>query len=91
MEYVDKQVKVAKEMYEVFQAVGMIVDAAKAALKDGWQPGTDIPMVLMAAMPALGTAIQGMDKIPVEMKEDLSSFLMAGAVGGSEIAGKLMK
>lgn len=91
MEYVDKQVKVSKEFYEVFSAVGMVVDAYKTAMKDGWQPGMDIPTIVLGAMPALGLALTGMDKIPAEFKTDLGAALMAGAVGGSEIAGKLMK
>jgi hypothetical protein len=91
MQYVDKQVKVAKEFYEVFSAAGSVIEIYKQAIKDGWQPGVDIPSIVLGAMPALGVALQGLDQVPAEFKTDMSAALMAGAIGGSEIAGKIMK
>ena len=68
MQYIDKQVKVAKEFYEVFGAMGVLVDSYKVAIKDGWQPGMDIPSIVLGSLPALGQALTGLDQVPGEFK-----------------------
>lgn len=90
MEYVDKQIKVAKEAYEVMQVLNKIVVETKLAMVDGFQI-TDVVTVLTKVMPELVVAMQGMDKILPDAKEDLGSTIAAGAVGGMEIAKSLMK
>ena len=62
------QVQVAKETYELGMGVVKIIEAVQVALKDGYQPGQDIPAIIMASFGALTEAMQGYEKIAVEAK-----------------------
>jgi len=62
------EVEVPKEVYEIGQCVGNMLSAAGVALKDGWQPGQDIPVILTGALSGLMTAIDGCQKVIAEAK-----------------------
>lgn len=69
MEKLKLEVEVAKETYELGKGLDGIVGAVQKALADGWQPGQDVPQILMEAMGALVPAIQGVDKISAETSD----------------------
>lgn len=87
----DVQVQVEKEMHELMQALHGIVKATKQALADGFQPGMDIPQVVMAAVGVLPAAIQGLDSLPANAKANPVAFMNAAGLGASAIAGEFIK
>lgn len=77
MEKVKLEVEVAKEAYELGEGLSAMVLAVKDALKDGFQAGQDLPVVISAAVTKLVPAVEGLDKLDDEMKEDAKAFLDA--------------
>ena len=63
------ELEVPKEITEVGEALGSILSAVGVALQDGFQPGTDIPVIITSAIAQLGTAISGAQEIPGEFTE----------------------
>jgi len=70
METVDVTVKMPKETYELAKGLGAFAAAIKLALADGWQLGTDMPVIATSALMDLLPAIQGVDKLGDEAKAD---------------------
>lgn len=62
------EIEVTKETHEIGVAVKNVMSNFIEAKKDGWQPGTDIPAVLMGSYQDLLTAIDGADKVGGEFK-----------------------
>lgn len=77
MALLDVNQKVSKEAYELADGVKKTILDIKKALEDGWQPGQDLPAVLSAVMVDLVPAVQGIDKMSVEMTEDTEAFVTA--------------
>ena len=70
-------VEVSKESHELATGVSNIVSVVRQCLADGWQPGTDVPTVVLAVIHELGTAMQGVDKIAAEWQEDRGATVLA--------------
>jgi hypothetical protein len=68
------QLNTPKEVTEVGIALSSILKAVSLSLKDGFQPGQDIPAIVMSAIASLGNAIEGIENLPEEFK---SSPVMA--------------
>ena len=75
-----------KEMHELMGVLVKIVKVGKDALKDGFQM-VDVISMISAAIVDLPSAIDGVDKLSAEFKENPSAFLMCGAKCGFDIAG----
>jgi hypothetical protein len=90
MEYLDKNVKVAKEAMEVMDAAVGLVTSMKNKL-DGGLSVTEVMAALMENMNKLAVAMQGAEKIAPEFKLDPGATLAAGALGGMEIVKVIMK
>lgn len=80
MAKVKVEVEVSKEASELANAVAGIVKATRVALKDGFQPGTDIPAVVVQALALLPDAIAGVDQMGAELAEDKGAFVLAFAL-----------
>lgn len=78
---IDKSVKVSKEADELMVAIAAITKATKVALKDGFQPGQDLPAIVTVAFSQLLTAIDGIDKLPEEAKSELGALMRAASLG----------
>jgi hypothetical protein len=91
MEKVIKQVEVMKEADELVQALVSIVKAVKTALKDGFQPGADLPAIIVSAVASLPSALEGVQKLPEEAKADPVAFTQAFVLGGGEITAIVLK
>lgn len=80
MSQIEVSVPVAKEAYELGLGISDFVQAVKTAVADGWQPGQDIPAILVAAFEKLVPAVQGADQIPSEMveKKEFSNAVYLG-------------
>jgi hypothetical protein len=74
---VQRTVEVSKELSEVGDAVAGIVSDVQRALADGWQPGTDVPAIVVSAVTRLGVGLQGIGDIPTEVREDLKASILA--------------
>lgn len=70
MEIVKVETEVTKEVHELGLAVKGVIKAYKDATADGWQSGTDIPAILMASFQKLSVAIEGVEKVGGEFKEE---------------------
>lgn len=66
METKKLEIEVPKEINEVGECIKAILIASATALKDGFQPGQDIPVILASAFGGLMTAIGDCQKIPEE-------------------------
>ncbi len=83
-EKVVKQVEVSKETSELLEGLTKFAVAVKGALKDGWQVGQDLPVVLTSALGDLAPALQGAEAIKEEAK-DTKEFAAAVALSVNEL------
>jgi len=79
------QVEVEKEVYDLLSAVAKFVAAAKQSLKDGFQAGSDIPAIVLAAYQDLLPAVQLIGQVPGDFQEDKAAFVKAVELGGADI------
>lgn len=91
MEKVKVEVEVSKEAFELVEAVAKLVETASIALKDGFQPGTDLTLIFGGSLADLMKGIDGIDKLPAELKEDAAPFIKAWLLGGADVAALLLK
>lgn len=84
METIQKTVAVSKETAELLEGLTKFAVAVKAALKDGWQPGADLPVILTSALGDLAPALQGMESVPAEVKQS-KEFAAAVALGVNDL------
>jgi hypothetical protein len=91
MELVTVEMKASKELREVAVAVENLVVSVKAALADGFQPGSDIPAIVLSAFKDFSAAIEGADKIGDEFKGDIGAALNALAPLPGKIAAAFVK
>ncbi len=84
METVQKTVAVSKEVSELLEGLTKFAVVAKAALKDGFQAGQDLPPILSSALADLAPALQGAEAIKDEAKET-KEFAAAVALGVNEL------
>lgn len=74
MEKVKVELEVAKETYELGVGVRKFVGVLRQALKDGFQPGQDLPVVLVSAVADLVPSVQGVEKVGGEVVGDVEAF-----------------
>lgn len=84
-------VEVEKEAHELAEAVADIVVSAKEAVKDGFQAGQDLTVVVGGNLTKLMTAVAGVEQLPAEAKEDMQAFLNAWTLAGNRIAAAFLK
>lgn len=82
MEMKEFKTQYPKETMEVGEALAETLNATAKALEDGWQPGTDIPAIVIAPIGKLGQALDGMKNIPEEfsVKPVLATMGIVGPV-----------
>ena len=78
------EVEVSKEAYELGTGAARIIKAVKEAVADGWQAGEDLPPII-ASLFAEMAAVEGIDRIDDEMKEDPAAFAKAVALSLSDV------
>ena len=81
----DVNSKVTKEGYELIMGVKNIISDLKVALSDGWQPGSDIPVILTSTIGNLGVMVQGADKVGSEVRLELPAFTRGMMLGAHDI------
>ena len=85
------QVTIPDETAELVQGLIAFVGSIKDSLEDGWQPGIDIPVILMKALNDLPSAIGGIDQLDDEAKQDPAAMIAAVGILSSEIYKILVK
>lgn len=85
------EVEVSVETHELGQGLAKMIASVKQALADGWQPGTDLPVIISSAVSDLVPAVQGVDKIGAEMAENKQAFANAVYLGLSPVAFQFVK
>lgn len=85
MEKVTKSVEVPKNASAIGDALVQIAKATKAALADGWQPGTDIPAILVASFQPLTSAVAALGSVSAETAEDPAEVALAFALCGHDV------
>lgn len=91
METVSITVELPKEAYELGQGVVGIMLAVKDALADGWQPGIDVPVIIVKSLDSLVPALQGVDKLGDEAKENPARFGKALGMSVADGAEAILK
>ena len=86
VEVVEKTVSVTKEASELSDSVVNLVISTKKALDDGFQAGTDIPLIITENLNSMMSGLQGMDKLGAEASQKKAEFIRAWMLGGLEIA-----
>lgn len=82
---IKKEVMLPKETSELADALVKLLAGVKGALADGFQPGQDIPEVIMLAVHELGAAMVGIDKVPGEIAEKKAAASKALALAAIEM------
>lgn len=77
MEIVKREMEYPKEMLELGECVGNIIAKVGVALKDGWQPGEDLPAIIATSFSELIKAVDGINRIPEEFAESYIKATLA--------------
>lgn len=85
------QVEVSEKAHDLGQALVSIVSVSKQALADGFQPGTDLPVVVLAAASQIVKVVEGIQSAGDELKEDQAAFIAALGLSAKDLAGVLLK
>ncbi len=89
MDMIKKEVEVPKEISELADGMANIVIDSYDAFKDGFQAGTDLPVVLTSAVANLPAMVGGIEKLGEEWKEAKSKFILAWLLSGEEVFEKI--
>lgn len=84
-ETLEVTVKVAKEAHELGEGITAFVRTVRQALADGWQPGQDLPVILISSVADLIPGFDGADKIREERESDPEAFAAAVALFASTL------
>lgn len=85
------QVEVSEKAHELFEALNEITKTTKVALKDGWQPGQDIPVILLSSVAKFAAIVGGIQAAGDEIKEDLGAFIAAAGLGAKDVVATVLK
>ena len=83
--------EVTKETYEVCDALAEVVKNTKQALADGFQPGQDIPAVVLGSFNKFAAGLDGFMKMPAEAKGNTPAFIQGVGVGLGKVGAELAK
>jgi hypothetical protein len=76
MELIKIEVEVGKESHELSTGLVNFLKDVQKAIADGYQPDQDFPIMLMSAVNNLIPAVQGMDQVDDEMRENKKAFVI---------------
>lgn len=78
-------VSVSDKTNDLTAHLAQYVAALKTAVSDGWQPGTDIPVILQATITQGYAVAQDFPLLSAEFSENRVAFEKAVAVGAVDI------
>ena len=85
VQLVDEQVKVPKELNDVRIAIAGLVKSIKKAKADGFDLAIDVPEVVMASYKNVVHAIEGVDKVPMEIRKELGASIVCAGLMGADV------
>jgi hypothetical protein len=91
MSKIKVEVEVSEHSYKLGQGLGVLVKNAQEAVADGFQFGTDVPVIVAQSLPTIMEAVKNISEVGMESKEDLTAFLKAWMLAGTDIAGLFVK
>ena len=68
------QVEIESSGYELTKSLTRLTGAVKQSLADGWQPGTDVPVIISAAISELGALAANIPQLAPDAKDDAVEF-----------------
>lgn len=77
--------------FEVLAHAAKIVAAIKAALADGFQPGQDLPVGVVAAVAEFPAIVQNAQNVTKDFAEDKVLFIKGANLGAYEVIDALVK
>ncbi len=86
MATLNREIEVSKELVELGEGIANFLKTVKGALDDGFQPGDDVSEIIGSLLRDLIPALQGVEDIDDELKENPQAFANAIYVGFSPIA-----
>lgn len=82
-----KETEVPASADDLADALYKVAKATKEALADGWQPGTDLPPILLTAVKEFGEVAESAGKLSPDAKTKPAAFAKALAMGAADGAG----
>lgn len=82
---IDKTIKVSKSADDLAQGLVTFMRDVKKAMADGFQPGQDVPVIILAAYQDLFSKIPALGQLGPELAEDKYAFQRAWAEAGIDI------
>lgn len=79
------QVVVSKEAHELGEGLSKLVKVIRTQLANGWQVGEDLGPIFQSAIGDLVPAVQGVDQLTAEQREDPVAFAHAVSLGLADI------
>jgi hypothetical protein len=83
---VDISTKVERSGYEFMQHMVEIAQAYKASVADGWQPGQDIPKIVLAVVAKGPGLISSMSSFDDDLAESKILFATGINIGAYDVA-----
>jgi hypothetical protein len=80
------EVELEDSGFEVMQGLAKIVAEVKKALKDGFQPGQDLPALVIAAVAELPGIVVHAQSVPADLAEDKVLLLKGVNLGAYDVA-----
>lgn len=80
-------VSVEQKTYELGQGVAKFLGDVKKALADGWNPLTDVPAVLLAAVQDLAPVLGDASAVAGDFADDKTAFATTCALVGAQVVG----
>jgi hypothetical protein len=80
------EVELEDSGYQVMQGLAKIVAAVKQAMKDGFQPGQDLPAIVVAAVAELPGVVQNAQAVPADLAEDKLLVIKGVNLGAYDVA-----
>lgn len=91
MEKIKIESEVPKELHELMSVLVEMIVLTKEQLKDGFQLDKDLGPILAVAVAKLPLAVEGMEKISEEMKQDLPGAIKAISIASADLLSAFIK
>jgi hypothetical protein len=79
-------VQVEPNAYALGQNMVNFIAAVKQALADGWQPGTDLPVILTAILTDIVPIISNLNQLGPEKADNMKAFITSFALSLEDLA-----
>ena len=91
MSKVSKTVEVSKSADDLGGGLYNILAAAQKALADGWQPGSDVPAIVVAAAGEIMSMVSAAPGVLTDLAEDKMAFVRGITLRCEDMVGLFVK